>query len=963
MHNAMRRPVGINPRGAMNVDSTRMPTNRSTSNGVSGVRRRSQRACDMCYRKKTKCEVEGPQMVCVQCIRRRTKCVFPSQQQPQPQPQETDHETQSSDQYVESLKDRLERVEALLVAAGILHESDIGQDTPSEDEDDDQDEFEDEHWENNDRPISSGRVSDRSEVSEVARFSSGGDFALTPLFKTHESEDSRYFGRCSSLSILSRSGIEWIKKKTGDTSFMSIVSTRSTHDDPWTEWRPDVFHDLFASRVYKPLPPRSEVFSLIKDFFRTANRLFPIYHEASFMKMVEWQYTQQTCDDAARWASINIVICLAYEYRFSNSLKPEKDREKARLYFKNAMSVFTELALRRTDLLSVQALISMGFFLRGNSGTQYALPFMTAAMRSCQRMGLHRNIPRPDLSPAQQEQRRRVFWVAFTVDQSTCLRAGNAPSQHPDDFDVPLPQLTEDDNDPEVAPNIHFFCQLCRMCLIKSRIYCRLYSAKSLLKEPEEIYKTVKELSAELELWKKDYPFAEVPRLKGAESDFLFGFASVGLHFVYYNALIMIHRIPLLLNFLITRREGDSEELVSLSKASASKSAVICVTAARDTLRLVNNMPWGDIAWLWSLLYYVFLSTATIFSNILRDTRSPEVKEDLQSLNMAATFFATLVSGDGPASYAGFMAQMSATLERIARLAVDRDEKRTRTLDDEDDDDQPSGTKRQSSRASHPRLRHRAPTNRPSTNLNSAAYQSQATAPSIPNSSDANQSNKIDLSIPETIEGFPPVNSSGYVVPMSPDDTNDFRTTTNPHQQPTYPAGLGLQNLNRPDTDPAFANNYPSWQLRQDHTASTATSPHENIQSPYSQVSSNGTGTMIPESWQVPLTADWQFGENLWAGLFRSESIGSSMQQPSMPILNADSFLNGPLDPEAVNNNFENDPTGFMGYGTQTMGYNFMPTELQDQSQSQGHGHYPNQNQGDQDPAQSGFSNGFMGMF
>lgn len=77
------------------------------------------------------------------------------------------------------------------------------------------------------------------------------------------------------------------------------------------------------------------------------------------MKMVEWQYTQQTCEDAARWASINMVICLAYEFRFSNSLKPEKDREKARLYFKNAMSVFTELALRRTDLLSVQALLSM----------------------------------------------------------------------------------------------------------------------------------------------------------------------------------------------------------------------------------------------------------------------------------------------------------------------------------------------------------------------------------------------------------------------------------------------------------------------------------------------------------------------------------------------------------------------------------------------------------------------------
>jgi hypothetical protein len=97
----------------------------------------------------------------------------------------------------------------------------------------------------------------------------------------------------------------------------------------------------------------------MKDFFRTANRLFPIYLESSFMKMVEWQYTQQTCDDAARWASINMVICLAYEYRSSNSHKSEKDKERAELYFKNAMSVFTELALKRTDLLSIQALISM----------------------------------------------------------------------------------------------------------------------------------------------------------------------------------------------------------------------------------------------------------------------------------------------------------------------------------------------------------------------------------------------------------------------------------------------------------------------------------------------------------------------------------------------------------------------------------------------------------------------------
>lgn len=219
------------------------------------------------------------------------------------------------------------------------------------------------------------------------------------------------------MSILSREGIEWIKEKTGDVKFVNGLLSQSSRDSPWDYWRPDVFHDLFDSHVFKPLPPRAEVFSLIKDYFRTINRLFPLYNEASFMRLVEWQYTQQTCDDAARWASINIILAMAYEYRYSNSLKSEKDREISWLYFKNAMSVFVELTLRRTDILSVQALLGMAFFLRGNSGTQSALPILTAAMRACHRMGLHRNLPRPYLSPVEQEQRKRVFWVAYILDQ------------------------------------------------------------------------------------------------------------------------------------------------------------------------------------------------------------------------------------------------------------------------------------------------------------------------------------------------------------------------------------------------------------------------------------------------------------------------------------------------------------------------------------------------------------------
>lgn len=161
------------------------------------------------------------------------------------------------------------------------------------------------------------------------------------------------------MSILSEEGIQWIRAKSGDNSFPNSILSSLSDDNSSSYWRPDVYHDLFASRVFKPLPSRAEVFALLKDYFRTVNVLFPVYHEPTFMRLVEWQYTQQTCNDAARWASINVMLALAYRYRLSNSLRPERDNERAWMYFKNAMSVLTELTLRRTDLLSIQALLGM----------------------------------------------------------------------------------------------------------------------------------------------------------------------------------------------------------------------------------------------------------------------------------------------------------------------------------------------------------------------------------------------------------------------------------------------------------------------------------------------------------------------------------------------------------------------------------------------------------------------------
>lgn len=128
-----------------------------------------------------------------------------------------------------------------------------------------------------------------------------------------------------------------------------------------------------------------------------------------------------------------------------------------------------------------------------------------------------------------------------------------------------------------------------------------LYSAKGLQKTPEEVCQTVKGLHAEFEEWSNANPFDNSKLQQVADDGFLMGFASVGLQLVYYNSLIMIHRMPLMLYhyslYLETKSpiHFDPRWFGEQSRASAA----VCVQAARNTLKLVNTMPWGDIAWIW----------------------------------------------------------------------------------------------------------------------------------------------------------------------------------------------------------------------------------------------------------------------------------------------------------------------------------------------------------------------------
>jgi hypothetical protein len=150
-----------------------------------------------------------------------------------------------------------------------------------------------------------------------------------------------------------------VNEKTGDNSFRDMISTAAVEDNKWIQWRPDVFQDIFKRRVYKQLPPKHEALSLLKDYFENFNCMFPLFHEPTFMHLVDKHYSKDPYEGSGWWASLNVALAFAHRLRVMSNLVPAEEDEKAWQYLKNAMSVMVELTMRNTDLLSVQALLGI----------------------------------------------------------------------------------------------------------------------------------------------------------------------------------------------------------------------------------------------------------------------------------------------------------------------------------------------------------------------------------------------------------------------------------------------------------------------------------------------------------------------------------------------------------------------------------------------------------------------------
>ncbi|TDZ74189.1 Fusaridione A cluster transcription factor fsdR [Colletotrichum trifolii] len=816
-------------------------------------RRRIARACDMCRKKKIKCDGKLP--ACSHCINYKTDCVFTQVEKKRNPPKGA--------KYIEGLENRLGRMENLLRLSGLLDEDDNGetdlgtlekrlaekhqqsrqasqiasnptspsQATPGQNPTESTprsaitspEPAKDAHKESRETERRNSSVEAEKTEEEVEALSE-----MMCSLVTNQSGETRYIGSSSGFSIFSPKGIQWVKEKTGDNSFQQMISEVSIDDHKWTAWKPEVFNDLFRRPVFRPLPPKHEALSLLKDYFENFNCMFPLFHQPTFMHLVERQYSDDPYEGTGWWASLNCALAFAHRLRVMSNLVPQEEDEKAWGYMKNALGTFAELTMRNTDLLSVQALLGMALFMQGTPNPQPTFVLIATAIRLSHSIGLHKKGTGFNLNPIEIEQRKRVFWIAYMLDKDLCLRAGRPPAQDDDDMNVELPDADPEDNIGNIPladgrGKMNLFRVICEFATIESKVYSRLYSTKATKQSSGELLNTIGELDQELEEWKDSIPIDFRPEHEIQASHTPLILHVVMLHLTYYNCLTTIHRMSVHHGYWTSRLSNYAIQGLNAKPLNPRvfSSAALCTAAARASISLLKYMPQGDSSSVWLILYFPVSALMTLFGNILQNPLDPRAKSDTRLMNLVVNFL-SLLGQETETGGVHRMLGVCSEFERIAKLVIEKAEK-----------EQSSRRKRKSDAA-------------PKTSSSPAATQTprlvSATTPTPQTTTAAARSAAPNGQLSPEFNGE--ANRRKQFSPMA--------TTSMPEPSPALPSAGWPQEFPMPD-----AGNFGSFaEMTGFGGPNNARSPPVNVgASSYQQ-------PLLPQDlFSLPMTLDWDWAE------------------------------------------------------------------------------------------------------
>ncbi|KZT23297.1 hypothetical protein NEOLEDRAFT_1180171 [Neolentinus lepideus HHB14362 ss-1] len=476
--------------------------------GQHSKKRRVQRACDICRRKKIRCKVnvygtpltggnggrcylgDGAQMPgnrCTNCTTYGLECTYVEAAKVKRGPPRG---------YVESLENRLEKMEKLL--GKIAPEADLKELGVQ---------FDHESW-YQDRGLGESSRSVFKAKSSPASLTppralsradpvdapeeldpSDDEYLHTTLTEnlrklTVDPNHHRFFGKSSGIMFI-QTAIDLKNEYAGDEKpriidesylgskrpeFWSAnpvsVSSLSAHNpgyvpssnnhcshpsDTRLQWEEHRHGETIPDFEF---PPSDLIDSLLSLYFLNINNLYPLLHEPSFRKKVaDGLYLRDS-----GFGGVLLAVC-ACASRWSDD--PRVLMEGTRSQHSAGWQWFNQVQMVRKSLLAPPCLYDLQLytlsviFLQGSSAPQGSWTMVGIGLRLAQDVGAHRRkVYNPNLTP-EDELWKRAFWILVTLDRIFSSALGRPCAIQEEDFDLDLPAECDDEYwlnpDPEKA--------------------------------------------------------------------------------------------------------------------------------------------------------------------------------------------------------------------------------------------------------------------------------------------------------------------------------------------------------------------------------------------------------------------------------------------------------------------------------------------------------------------------------
>ncbi|KAJ7623210.1 fungal-specific transcription factor domain-containing protein [Roridomyces roridus] len=476
-------------------------------------KRRLQRACDHCRKKKVRCDgATMPQntLKCSNCVAYNLDCSYVEAAKKRGPPKA----------YIERLEIRVEKIEALLHA--LIPESDLRH-APA-------------------LPAGKWQPPPPPDDDERAQLSLSENLQQLSL---NSDRDSRWFGRSSGAMLL---------QTALNVGMESEPQNSRRHTDFWAS-RPS------PEPVPPPqydFPPPDLAASLVDLYFTHVNLLLPLLHRPTFLR--DLAAGRHLTNDG--FAATFLLVC-AIGSRFSTD---------SRVLLEGTDSLhscgwhwFKQLQLMRDPLGPPPCLYDLQFsalsviFLHGTSAPDASWTLVSIGIRMAQDVGAHRRKDNlPQWTP-EDESWKRAFWVLVFLDRMMSAHLGRPCAIQDEDFDLDYPIDCDDEywetSDPAQAfrqpkgkpSRVAAFIAFLRLFQILSFALRTIYSinkSKVLLGlskgNGDWDQRIVVELDAALNRWVDDLP--DHLRWNPSNENADFFEQSATLHCNYYHLQIVIHR-------------------------------------------------------------------------------------------------------------------------------------------------------------------------------------------------------------------------------------------------------------------------------------------------------------------------------------------------------------------------------------------------------------------------------------